>query len=127
MLLSTAVVCKHYAGNAVVIFVLYAPCCVVRFCDHYCISLFLLVQHCTCKAWSRACCSAGGWQDTQYIPCTVLGADKGAGWTQASSIAWLGKPFAEAFVDSDYPIDMEELVDEVKQVRLNVILCTIIC
>jgi len=37
----------------------YAPCCVVRFCDHYCISLFSLVQHCTCKAWSRAC-HAGG-------------------------------------------------------------------
>ena len=24
-------------------------------------SLFSVVQHCTCKAWSRACCSAGGW------------------------------------------------------------------
>ncbi len=66
-------------------------------------------------------------QDTQYIPCTVLGTAKGAGWTKASSVAWLGKPFTEACVDSDCPFAMEELVDEVKQVRLNATLCTIIC
>ena len=30
------------------------------------------------------------------------------------------KPFAEACVDNDCPFAMQELVDEVKQVRLNV-------
>ena len=58
-------------------------------------------------------------QDTQYIPCTVLGTAKGAGWTKASSFAWLEKPFAEVFVDSDCSFAMQELVDKVKQVRLK--------
>jgi len=61
------------------------------------------------------------------IPCTVLCSAKGAGWTKASSFAWLGKPFAEAIVDADRPFAMQELVDKAKQVRLNVTLCTIIC
>ena len=69
--------------------VLYAPCCTVLGAEH------VVLQE------------AG--QDTQYIPCTVLGTAKGAGWTEASSFAWLGKPFAEAFVDSDCPFAMQEL------------------
>ena len=47
--------------------------------------------------------------------------------SEASSFAWHGKPFVEAFVDSDVPFAMQELVTEVKQVRLNVTLSTIIC
>ncbi|KAL0050595.1 hypothetical protein WJX82_002991 [Trebouxia sp. C0006] len=54
-------------------------------------------------------------QDTHYKPCTVLGTAKEASWHEASSFAWLGKPFAEASVDSNCLFALQELVDEVKQ------------
>ena len=102
-------------------------CCAIHSCGHYC----------TLSSWScntvlvsfeaqHPVLQEAG-PDTQYITCTVLGTAKGAGWTEASSFAWHGKPFVEALVDSDVPFAMQELVTEVKQVRLNVTLSTIIC
>ncbi len=49
MLLSAAVVCKHYAGNAVVIG---CTICPMLHCTHLWSlvhSVFSVVQHCTCK------------------------------------------------------------------------------
>jgi hypothetical protein len=107
--------------------VLYAPCCTVRFCGHECIFSSQVCNTVLVRLGAEHVILQEAGQDIQYIPCTVLGTATGAGWTKASSFAWLGKPFAEACIDNDCPFAMQELVDEVKQVRLNVTLCTIIC
>ena len=64
--------------------VLHAPYCTVRLCGHYCI---LSSQQCNTvlvRLGAEHVVLQEARQETQYIPCTVLGTAKGAGWTQAS-------------------------------------------